>query len=174
MTFPVDVYWPCRQHLEQGLAETAFNVFSEWMSGYMNECLAGLCSPLGWSHGESALCSAHLRLGTGAGVSRTPSGFSPSRAACDHQISARRQHQPLPSLALPRLRVRPRKALAWSQRDSRELAVGTGLLQPREAPKAQGAACVDGNTSLLLENFSQAVTHSSMVSTRISSGMSEC
>lgn len=70
--------------------------------------------------------------------------------------------------------MHPRKALAWSQQDSLELAVGTGLLQPREAPKARGAACGDGNTSLLLENFSQAVTHSSMVSTRISSGMSEC
>lgn len=36
------------------------------------------------------------------------------------------------------------------------------------------ATCTDGSTSLLLENFSQAVTQSSMVSTRISSGMSEC
>lgn len=69
----------------------------------------------------------------------------------------------------------PRKALAWSQQDSLELTVGTGyLIRPRESLKARGATGTNGNTSLLLENFSQAVTHSSMVSTRISSGMSEC
>lgn len=54
-----------------------------------------------------------------------------------------------------------------------DLATGA-TLSHTGSPEAQGAACTDANTSLLLENFSQAVTHSSMVSTRISSGMSEC
>ena len=37
-----------------------------------------------------------------------------------------RQHRSLPSPAFPTVRMLPRKALAWSQQDSLELAVGTG------------------------------------------------
>lgn len=72
-----------------------------------------------------------------------------------------------------RIGTPPNKALALAQKDC-----GPGYKKPpyhtQGHQRHEGAACTDANTSLLLENFSQAVTQSSMVSTRISSGMSEC
>lgn len=171
MILRVDAWWPDRQPPEQRLAETASNILSESMNRDVNESLGG---PL-FSAGMQPRGSWPIQQPTWDGEQgshRGPSGFSPASAGCKHRISAHRQDQPFPS---PRLRMLPRKALAWSQQDSLELAVGTGVpVHPQGSPEAQGAACTDGNTSLLLENFSQAVTHSSMVSTRISSGMSEC
>lgn len=132
----------------------------------------GWASALRWdgAKGKLAYSAAHLRRG--AGESQRPLWLFSRSAGCEHRVSSHRQDQHFPS---PRLRMLPRKVLPWSLQGSLELAVGTGApVHPQGAPAAQGAACTHGNTSLLLENFSQAVTHSSMVSTRISSGMSEC
>lgn len=136
----------------------------------VNERRVGLCSPLGRSQGEAGLLSSPPETGS-RGVTETPLAFLPlSWVRTSGQFP-----QTGPAFSLPRLRMLPRKVLPWTLQGSLELAVGTGApVHPQGAPAAQGAACTHGTTSLLLENFSQAVTHSSMVSTRISSGMSEC
>lgn len=108
--------------------EMVSNSPSEWMNGYMNECLDGPVLHGHGAKGKVPYSAAHLRQGTGSGCLEHPFTFSPSRAGSDHQISAHRRHQTLPSLAFPRLQMLPRKALAWSQQDSLELAVGTGAL----------------------------------------------
>lgn len=131
----------------------------------VNERRVGLYSPLGRSQGEAGLLSSPPETGS-RGVTETPLAFLPlSWVRTSGQFP-----QTGPAFSLPRLRMLPR-----TLQGSLELAVGTGApVHPQGAPAAQRAACTHGNTSLLLENFSQAVTHSSMVSTRISSGMSEC
>ena len=139
-----------------------------WMDGYVNECL-GLCSPLGWSQGGEVPYPADpRRQGTQAGAPEEP-----SRAGHDHHQISAPETAPASSLAgFPRASNASKEGA--SQAPVGLSGAGCGdrghLIHPRGSPKAQGAAC----TSLLLENFSQAVTHSSMVSTRISSGMSEC
>lgn len=132
---------------------------------------AGWASALRWdgAKGKLAYSAAHLRRG--AGESQRPLWRFSCSAGCEHRVSSRRQDQHFPSPGCECFQGRYYPGLQGSL----ELAVGTGApVHPQGAPAAQGAACTHGDTSLLLENFSQAVTHSSMVSTRISSGMSEC
>lgn len=85
------------------------------------------CSLLAWSQGKGALFSSPPDREQGRGFTKTPLAFLPLGLGLTTTL-AHGQQQPLPSLAFPRLQMLLRKALAWSQQDALELAVGTGVL----------------------------------------------
>lgn len=55
-----------------------FNIFAEWMNGYMNECLGGPLFSTGMEpRGKVTYSAAHVRRGTWTGVSqKVPRLFS--------------------------------------------------------------------------------------------------